>query len=86
MITNPVIYDFVDNHGVFQKQWLKRKAFYKKQNYKIVKTTSVEYTSDYKKWKLETTNKCSKNLNIMDDEDATDNVCLKGTCLIPVKR
>lgn len=86
LITKPVIYDFVDNHGVFQKQWLKRKSFYKKQNYKIVKTTSVEYTSDYKKWKLETTNKCSKNQNIMDDEDDTDNVCLKGTCLIPVKR
>jgi len=86
LITKPVIYDFVDNHGVFQRQWLKRKAFYKKQNYKIVKTTSVEYTSDYKKWKLEITNKCSKNSNIMDDEDDTDNVCLKGTCLIPVKR
>ena len=34
--TQPVIYDFVDTHDVFQRQWLKRKAFYKKQNYKIV--------------------------------------------------
>jgi len=34
--TQPVIYDFVDTHDVFQRQWRKRKAFYKKQNYKIV--------------------------------------------------
>jgi superfamily II DNA or RNA helicase len=32
----PIIYDFIDSHDVFKKQWLKRKAFYKKQNYKIV--------------------------------------------------
>ena len=32
----PIIYDFIDTHDVFKRQWLKRKAFYKKQNYKIV--------------------------------------------------
>jgi len=83
LITKPVIYDFVDNHGVFQRQWLKRKAFYKKQNYKIVKTTSVEYTSDYKKWKLETTNKFSKKAE-EEEEDANDG--LKGACFISLKR
>jgi hypothetical protein len=84
LITKPVIYDFVDNHGVFQRQWLKRKAFYKKQNYKIVKTTSVEYTSDYKKWKLETTNKFSKKAEEEEEEDANDG--LKGACFISLKR
>jgi superfamily II DNA or RNA helicase len=82
LITKPVIYDFVDNHGVFQRQWLKRKAFYKKQNYKIVKTTSVEYTSDYKKWKLETTNKFSKKA----EEEEEENDGLKGACFISLKR
>jgi len=67
--SHPIIYDFVDSHEVFQRQWLKRKAFYKKQNYKIVKTTSVEYTSDYKKWKLETLNKFSKKAEEEEEEE-----------------
>jgi len=86
LITKPVIYDFVDNHGVFQRQWLKRKAFYKKQNYKIVKTTSVEYTSDYKKWKLETTNKFSKKAEEEEEEEEDANDGLKGACFISLKR
>ena len=34
--SDPIIYDIKDNHEVFQKQWLKRKAYYKKQNYNII--------------------------------------------------
>jgi len=49
--THPIIYDFVDTHDVFQRQWLKRKAYYKKQNYKIVGTNSLEYKSGYTKWR-----------------------------------
>ena len=86
LITKPVIYDFVDNHGVFQRQWLKRKAFYKKQNYKIIKTTSVEYTSDYKKWKLETLNKFSKKAEEEEEENEEENDGLKGACFISLKR
>jgi superfamily II DNA or RNA helicase len=86
LITKPVIYDFVDNHGVFQRQWLKRKAFYKKQNYKIIKTTNIDYTVDYSCWKLEPQNKFSNNINckINYDEDEEDNLC-KGSCLISLK-
>ena len=49
--SHPIIYDFVDTHGVFQRQWLKRKSYYKKQNYKIIGTNSIEYSTDTKKWK-----------------------------------
>ena len=86
LITKPVIYDFVDNHGVFQRQWLKRKAFYKKQNYKIIKTTNIDYTVDYSSWKLEPQNKFSNNINckINYEEDEEDNLC-KGSCLISLK-
>ena len=49
--SHPIIYDFVDSHDVFQRQWLKRKAYYKKQNYKIVGTNSLEYTRDTSKWR-----------------------------------
>jgi hypothetical protein len=31
----PLIVDIVDSHGVYQGQWIKRKAYYKKCAYKI---------------------------------------------------
>jgi superfamily II DNA or RNA helicase len=49
--SHPIIYDFVDLHDVFQRQWLKRKSYYKKQNYKIIGTNSIEYNTDISKWK-----------------------------------
>jgi superfamily II DNA or RNA helicase len=50
--SHPIIYDFVDSHDVFQRQWLKRKAYYKKQNYKIIGANSNEYNADFSKWKV----------------------------------
>jgi superfamily II DNA or RNA helicase len=49
--SHPIIYDFVDSHDVFQRQWLKRKSYYKKQNYKIIGTNSIEYNPNFAKWK-----------------------------------
>ena len=49
--SDPIIYDFVDTHDVFQRQWLKRKMYYKKQNYKIIGTNSIEYTTNINNWK-----------------------------------
>jgi len=49
--SHPIIYDFVDIHDVFQRQWLKRKTYYKKQNYKIIGTNSLQYTTEFNKWK-----------------------------------
>jgi superfamily II DNA or RNA helicase len=49
--SHPIIYDFVDSHDVFQRQWLKRKSYYKKQNYKIIGANSIEYNTDFSKWK-----------------------------------
>lgn len=39
----PVIYDFCDTHDVFQRQWAKRRAYYKKQHYRIVSTNNHDY-------------------------------------------
>ena len=39
----PVVVDIVDSHDPFIKQWAKRKTFYKKENYKIIKTCSNAY-------------------------------------------
>ena len=50
--SHPIIYDFVDSHEVFQRQWLKRKSYYKKQNYKIIHTNSPIYVNDTNKWNV----------------------------------
>ncbi len=42
-ITTPTIYDFIDSHDNFQKQWLKRKSYYKKQNYRIIGIDNINY-------------------------------------------
>jgi hypothetical protein len=44
--------DIIDSHDLFKNQWRKRKTFYKRENYKIIYTTSVEYTPDTSKWSL----------------------------------
>jgi superfamily II DNA or RNA helicase len=44
--SNPIVVDIVDNHNTFKNQWRKRKTFYKKENYKIIYTTSKVYNPD----------------------------------------
>jgi superfamily II DNA or RNA helicase len=39
----PVVVDIIDSHDPFKNQWKKRRAFYMKENYKIVYTTSGKY-------------------------------------------
>lgn len=94
--SQPLVLDIVDSHEVFQKQWGKRKAYYKKQNYEMQKTTSLDYFKDKwvtieytKKGAKKTTNnkntKNSKNKVVYDDDNDTNpnkNALLKGTCLI----
>ena len=48
----PIVVDIIDTHDNFQRQWLKRKSFYKKQNYKIIQTSSDVYSPDVNKWKV----------------------------------
>ena len=48
----PIVVDIIDSHDNFQRQWSKRKSFYKKQNYKIIQTNSSNYDQDPSKWKV----------------------------------
>ena len=48
----PIVVDIIDSHDNFQRQWIKRKSFYKKQNYKIIQTTTTTYVPDALKWKV----------------------------------
>jgi superfamily II DNA or RNA helicase len=48
---DPVIYDIVDSHDVFQKQWAKRKSYYAKNNYSIIGCNSNNYNPCTNGWK-----------------------------------
>ena len=63
--SHPIIYDFVDTHDVFQRQWIKRKIYYKKQNYKIIGTNNIEYNPNINEWNkiYEPNNILSKKCN-----------------------
>lgn len=88
--SQPVVLDIVDTHEVFKNQWAKRKAYYKKQNYEMKMTTSLDYFKD--KWTAieyarKGTNKKGKNGKSSSDDDDDDttsskNALLKGKCLI----
>ncbi len=68
-LSYPIIYDFIDSHNLFQRQWLRRKAYYKKQNYNIIGTTNIEYNTDVSKWK-----KIYEPKNINSDKCSTKSI------------
>lgn len=43
---NPLVIDIVDYHEIFEKQWLKRRAYYVKQKYKIIASNNTNYNKD----------------------------------------
>jgi superfamily II DNA or RNA helicase len=50
--SNPIVVDIIDSHDLFKNQWKKRKTFYKRENYKIIHTTSIQYIPDTSKWSV----------------------------------
>ena len=86
--TTPMVIDIIDAHDLFINQWQKRKAYYKKQNYKIIVTENSLYCSDEKNgcWLTAYIPKPSKSIlslincdNDDEDEDATKDVTTNVT-------
>ena len=50
--SSPIVVDIIDSHDLFKNQWRKRKTFYKKENYKIIYTTSAVYNPDTSRWQV----------------------------------
>ena len=67
--SSPVVVDIVDSHDLFQNQWRKRKTFYKKENYKIIYTSSNNYTPDTSKW-----------LVVFNPNSTGPKSCIKKSC------
>ena len=82
--SNPIVVDIVDSHDTFKNQWRKRKTFYKKENYKIIYTTSPKYNPDTSTWTL-VFNPVSKDCIKKDKTDKTDKTDKKDKKNISVK-
>jgi superfamily II DNA or RNA helicase len=95
---NPIIVDIVDSHDLFQKQWVQRRRFYKKCNYRIRQIDGDKYQGmelDWKtdktwKWVFEpkdTINKEEENVEDESDEDVNQKVTSKNAkCLLDVSQ
>ena len=70
----PVVVDILDTHDVFQRQGIKRRKYYVKQNYRIIKTNNQEYDSNNWETLYEPG---SKKKKVKKDDDP-----MKGKCLI----
>jgi superfamily II DNA or RNA helicase len=73
--SNPIVVDIIDSHDLFKNQWRKRKTFYKKENYKIIYTTSISYTSDTSNWDtIFTPNKCKEKCKEKEKNDKNQKI------------
>ena len=87
--SHPVVVDIIDHHGIFQNQWKKRRAFYIKENYKIIHTNNVKYSPDVKlssAWETiyepgEKSKRCVAKI-----KKADDGPFFQGTCFINLKK
>jgi len=88
--SSPIIVDIIDKHDTLQNQWRKRKTFYKKQNYKIICTNSLDYNPDVSKWsqEKEKTNKSFKKcFRDFEDKNSISGAGIGiGRCLIKIPK
>jgi superfamily II DNA or RNA helicase len=83
---NPVVVDIVDRHELFQHQWFKRRAFYKKCNYRIRSIDSIRYNGMGLDWKTDKTwNRVFEPkvwCNTGEKDSAEENASKKSKCLV----
>ena len=81
---SPVVVDIIDKHKIFQNQWSKRRIFYKKQNYKIIHTTNLDYNTSTDCWStVYDPSSCKKEKD--DVPSGFKDPILQGKCLIKVR-
>jgi superfamily II DNA or RNA helicase len=91
--SQPVVVDIIDSHDIFARQWIKRKKFYKSQNYKIIECTNENYTTNIDNWSTSFEPKTmNKNIgknelpkNELPKNELPKNELPKGKCLIKIK-
>ena len=84
---NPIVVDIIDPHDVFKNQWVQRRRYYKKCNYRIWETDSTKYTGMCMNWQDPTVNTVWKRVfepkggvtssdANLEYEDSRQNKCL----------
>lgn len=68
-----LVIDIVDQHEIFQKQWMKRRRYYNKKQYKIICADMVSYKKN--KWEDISKKKKFKSVALKDE-------FLQGKCMI----
>ena len=84
----PIIVDIIDSHDIFQNQWIQRKRFYKKSNYRIREIESKNYVNMNIDWEEDKTWKRvyepkDKNCSV-DTEEKEVKTIFGGKCLINI--
>ena len=49
---DPLVIDIIDQHDIFQRQWFKRRTFYKKEKYDLWFSTSIKYNGVNTDWDI----------------------------------
>ena len=78
--SNAIVYDIVDMHGLFQRQWQKRCAWYRKQKFTIMSANNSDYEEN--NWTILSTG--GKRLKKTNNKSAKSDVSnlLNGVCLV----
>lgn len=74
--SNPIVVDIIDTHNIFQNQWNKRRLFYNKKKYKIIKTNSDIYNINTDTW-----DEITKKTKQVKPNDLPE-----GKCFIQIKK
>jgi superfamily II DNA or RNA helicase len=84
--SQPIVVDIIDSHSIFQNQWKKRKAFYIKENYKIIHTTNSLYNTDVNSVNWETLYEPGEKSKIYNKkmQKTEDEDIFKGKCLLKI--
>lgn len=92
----PLVVDIIDSHDPFKNQWKKRKAFYMKEKYKIIKTSNDVYMRVVTKnidnsdsiWETVYDPSCKKESSVSKSKkhiyDSDADPFLQGKCLIKI--
>lgn len=74
--SKPLVVDIVDKHGIFQRQWIKRRRWYKKQKFRVLLTDSARYGKN--EWEeVKGRGKMPSHSNVSGAEGI-----LRGMCLL----
>jgi superfamily II DNA or RNA helicase len=87
--SQPLVVDIIDSHDIFERQWIKRKKFYKLQNYKIIECSNIKYLTNQDTNRESIWNTTFEPKNSLSKTITTTNESINlpiGKCLIKLNK